>query len=210
MLRTISLCIAFLLTTATLAVADPITYNVTVDTSSISGTSGSLDFQFNPGPLTTQASSLQILEFSSDGSLAGSPALTGDVGGALPGTLTFDNGTQFNDYFDDFTFGSTLSFQVSLYGPALSSPDGVSTSGSDFAFSMFSDPPGTIPTLTTDTVDGFASTIDVNLDGTTTVTDPSIQTIIASSTVIPEPSNLLLMATGFCGLAGILLRQQAR
>jgi hypothetical protein len=75
---------------------------------------------------------------------------------------------------------------------------------------MFSDPPGTIPTLTTDTVDGFASTIDVNLDGTTTVTDPSIQTIIASSTVIPEPSNLLLMATGFCGLAGILLRQQAR
>jgi hypothetical protein len=210
MLRTISLCIAFLLTTATLAVADPITYNVTVDTSSISGTSGSLDFQFNPGPLTTQAASLQILEFSSDGSLAGSPALTGDVGGALPGTLTFDNGTQFNDYFDDFTFGSTLSFQVSLYGPALSSPDGVSTSGSDFAFSMFSDPPGTIPTLTTDTVDGFASTIDVNLDGTTTVTDPSIQTIIASSTVIPEPSNLLLMATGFCGLAGILLRQQAR
>jgi len=199
-----------LLTTATLAVADPITYNVTVDTSSISGTSGSLDFQFNPGPLTTQAASLQILEFSSDGSLAGSPALTGDVGGALPGTLTFDNGTQFNDYFDDFTFGSTLSFQVSLYGPALSSPDGVSTSGSDFAFSMFSDPPGTIPTLTTDTVDGFASTIDVNLDGTTTVTDPSIQTIIASSTVIPEPSNLLLMATGFCGLAGILLRQQAR
>ena len=210
MLRTISLCIAFLLTTATLAVADPITYNVTVDTSSISGTSGSLDFQFNPGPLTTQAASLQILEFSSDGSLAGSPALTGDVGGALPGTLTFDNGTQFNDYFDDFTFGSTLSFQVSLYGPALSSPDGVSTSGSDFAFSMFSDPPGTIPTLTTDTVDGFAGTINVNLDGTTTVTDPSIQTIIASSTVIPEPSNLLLMATGFCGLAGILLRQQAR
>ena len=210
MLRTISLCIAFLLTTATLAVADPITYNVTVDTSSISGTSGSLDFQFNPGPLTTQAASLQILDFSSDGSLAGSPSLTGDVSGALPGTLTFDNGTQFNDYFDDFTFGSTLSFQVSLYGPALSSPDGVSTSGSDFAFSMFSDPPGTIPTLTTDTVDGFASTIDVNLDGTTTVTDPSIQTIIASSTVIPEPSNLLLMATGFCGLAGILLRQQAR
>jgi hypothetical protein len=103
MLRTISLCIAFLLTTATLAVADPITYNVTVDTSSISGTSGSLDFQFNPGPLTTQAASLQILDFSSDGSLAGSPSLTGDVSGALPGTLTYDNGTAYNDYFEDPT-----------------------------------------------------------------------------------------------------------
>jgi hypothetical protein len=75
--------------------------------------------------------------------------------------VTFDNGTQFNDYFEDFTFGSTLSFEASLYGPALSSPDGISTSGSAFAFSMFSDAAGTIPALTTDPSDGWATTIDV-------------------------------------------------
>ena len=123
----------------------------------ISGTAGSLDFNFNPGPLVTQSASLQILNFTSDGTLAGSPALTGDVAGALPATLTFDNGTGFNDYFEGFTYGSTLSFHVSLYGPALSSPDGMSTSGSTFAFSMFSDAAGTIPALTTDTTEGFAS-----------------------------------------------------
>ena len=133
---------------ASIASAAPITYDVTVDTSSISGTAGSLDFQFNPGPLVTQAASLQILNFTSNGSLAGSPVLTGDVVGALPATVTFDNGPAFNDYFEGFTYGSTLSFQVSLFGPALSSPDGTSTSGSTFAFSMFSDAAGTTPSVT--------------------------------------------------------------
>src|SRR5271157_5217825 len=157
--------VVLLLCAGSWASAGPITYGVTVDTSSILGTAGSLDFNFNPGPLVTQAASLQILSFSSDGSLAGGPSLTGDVSGALPGTVSFDNGTGFNDYFEGFTYGSTLSFQVSLFGPALSAPDGTSTSGSTFAFSMFSDAAGTMPVLTSDTVNWFAFTVDVNLDG---------------------------------------------
>src|SRR5580704_14474617 len=81
----------FVLCAAT-AMANVITYDVTVNTSSISGTTGSLDFNFNPGSLVTQSASLQILSFTSNGTLAGSPELTGDASGALPGTLTFDNG----------------------------------------------------------------------------------------------------------------------
>jgi hypothetical protein len=173
--------------------ADAITYDVSVDTSSISGTSGSLDFNFNPGPLVTQAASLQIHGFASDGTLLGSPALTGDTSGLLPGTLTFDNGTGFNDYFEGCTFGSTLSFDVSLYGPSLSSPDGISASGSTFTFSMFSDAGGTIPALTTNLTDGFAFTVGVNLDGTTTVTDFSTVTTVAPEVnAVPEPRLLQL------------------
>ena len=191
------------------AMADPITYIVTVDTSSITGTMGSLDFNFNPGPLVTQSASLQILSFTSDGTLAGSPTLTGDVSGELPATLTFDNGTGFNDYFEGFTYGSTVSFDVSLYGPALSMPDGVSTSGSTFAFSMFSDAAGTMPALTTDTTDGFAFTVDVNLDGTTTVSNFSPQTSVVPLGAVgsvPEPESFTLAGAALLCISALQLR----
>jgi hypothetical protein len=111
-------------------------------------------------------------------------------------TLTFDNGTGFNDYFDDFTFGTTISFDASLHGPALSAPDGVSTSGSTFVFSMFSDAAGTIPVLTSDTTHGFAFTVNVNLDGTTTVTNFSSQTNVQpASSGVPEPGRFVLVGT---------------
>jgi hypothetical protein len=205
MLKISLLLIASLCLATAVASASPITYTVTVDTSSISGDAGSLDFNFIPGPLVTQAASLQILDFSTDGSLAGSPILTGDVSGDLSSSVTFDNGTQYNDYFEDFTFGSTLSFEVSLYGPALSSPDGVSTSGSAFAFSMFSDSAGTIPALTTDTADGWATTIAVNLDGTTDLT--SYIPASGPPGVTPEPSSLLLLGTGLLALGALTRRK---
>ena len=161
-----------------------------------------MDFQFNPGPLVAQAASLQKLNFASDGTLAGSPKLTGDVAGALPATVTFGNGKVFNDFFEGFTYGSKLSFQVSLFGPALSSPDGTATSGSTFAFSMFSDAAGTMPVLTTNTTEEFAVTIDVNLDGTTTVTNFSAQTTVmpATAPAVPEPATWAMLLIGFAGL----------
>jgi hypothetical protein len=203
-LRCVSLAVLFLCTVGG-ASSEPVTSNMTVDTSSINGTVGSLDFQFNPGALSSQSASLQVLAFTSDGTLAGSPQLTGDVSGLLPGTLTLDNGTGFNDYFEGFAFGNTISFDVSLYGPALSPPNGVSSSGSTFAFSMFSDSAGTVPALTTDTTDGFATTLNVNLDGTTTVSDFSAETsVVPEVQAIPEPSSLgflisLMLAVPLCG-----------
>jgi hypothetical protein len=189
------------------ALADPVLEAVSVDTSSLNGTSGSLDFNFNPGPLVSQSASLQILNFSSDGTLAGSPSVTGDVSGTLPGTLTFDNGTALNDYFEGFTFGNVLKFDVSLYGPALSSPDGTSTSGSSFGFSMFSDPLGATPAFTSDLVDGIALTVLVNLDGSSALTNFSSETSVeAATSAVPEPGGLaemllLLLGTVFAARA---------
>jgi hypothetical protein len=174
-----------------IALADPVVEAVSVDTSSLNGTAGSLDFNFNPGPLGSQSASLQILNFSSDGSLTAPPAITGDVSGILPGTLTFDNGTALNDYFEGFTFGNVLKFDVSLYGPALSTPDGTSSSGSSFGFSMFSDPGATTPALTSDLVDGIAFTVLANLDGSTSLSNFSSETsVAAAASAVPEPGSL--------------------
>jgi hypothetical protein len=206
----LSLFVAAILCVGSLASAGAITYDVTVNTSSISGTAGSLDLNFGPGP-SSQAASLQILNFASDGTLAGNcPCGIGDVSGQLPATLTFDNGTGFNDYFDQFMFGGTISFNVSLFGPALSAPDGVSTSGSAFTFSMFFDPGGTFPVLTSDTADGFAFEIAVNLDGTTTVTNfTEGAAIVNAETSTPEPGSFVLLGTALaCCVALQLLRSR--
>ena len=115
-----------------------------------------------------------------------------------------------NDYFQGFKFGSSLKFDVSLFGPALSSPDGVSTSGSAFAFSMFSNSAGTIAALTTNTTDGFAFTIDVNLDGSTTLTDYSNQSNVSAPTgTVPEPASVFLAGTIIASI-GLRQRQKRR
>lgn len=189
------LWIASFVCTMPLASADSITYDVTVNTSSIFGTMGSLDFQFDPGPLVSEPATLQILNFASDGTLDPPAFPTGDVTGLLPGTLFFDNLTALNDYFEAFTYGTTLSFDVSISSMA------GGTSGSAFAFSMFSDAAGTTPTLTTDTTDGFAFTTNVNLDGTTTLSNFSSQTsVVQQTSSIPEPGS-----TAVCALSLMLV-----
>ena len=206
-----SLVFAALLFAAT-ANATPITFQVNVDTSSVSGTAGSLDFQFNPGPLApVQAAFLDVASFSSDGTLTPPASPIGDVSGTLPATITFDNGTGFNDYFEGFTFGSNLSFDVTIYGSGLGPPNKPGKSGSTFAFSMFSDAGGTTPALTTDTTDGFAVIIDVNVNGGTTVTDLSTETTVnlpaaPAPSQVPEPTTVLLVGVGL----GAMWRRRRR
>jgi hypothetical protein len=204
MRQRIVLSIALMFCVAPVVPAD-ILYLVTVNTNSITGTAGSLDFQFNPGPLISQAASVKILSFASNGTLIGPPFKTGDAsGGPLPTTVSLDNGTQYNDYFEAFTFGTSLSFNLRLSGPAVQSPDGISTSGSTFAFSMFSDAAGTVPTLTSDP-NGFAARVDINLNGTSTAASPSSQTTIG---LAPEPGSFALTAISIVLAGGFVWRRR--
>jgi hypothetical protein len=145
-------------------------YIVTVDTSSVAGSTGFLDFQFNPGNATTQAATAQIINFDpGSGVLLGVPEVTGNVAGTLPGTTTFVNSTALNEYFQQFKFGTRFSFILLLSGPAIDSPNGTSTAGSTFGVGLYDSTQ--TPILTNQgAVTGFAGQVDIDLNGKTIAT----------------------------------------
>ncbi len=187
------LLLSSLLLFAVRAQASPVTYGIAVDTTMLAGSTGSLDFNFEPGPFAAQPATVQIRGFGGDGVPVGSALITGDASGSLPGTVQLNNSTGFNDFFQTFKFGSTLSFAIALSGPALTPPAGT-LSGSTFAFSVFSDAQGETPALTTDTLDGYALMVDINPNGSTSLVNYATSaTVSTPMSTTPEPPSALLV-----------------
>src|ERR1041385_4295096 len=165
-----------------------ITYSVSIDTSSISGTSGSLAFSFDPGFGLHQSTTAEILNFSPAANLGAVPIVANSVSGTLPPAITLSNAANAL-YMVSFLYAGTTSFDIIFDGPAITSPDGVSVSGTTFAFFMLN--ADQTASFLTSNADGFAFLIDINPGGTTTVTDfiTSTNTI---AQVIPEPGSAAL------------------
>jgi len=110
------------------------TFDISVNTAALQGQSGFLDFQFNPGAQSDPASAT-LSAFSSDGVLSPPPVNGGDeVIGTLPGSVTINNDTVYNDYNESFTFGSFFDVYVTLDVPSLS---GNATSGDAFVLGLY-------------------------------------------------------------------------
>jgi hypothetical protein len=180
-----------------IAASAGVTYIVDVDTSSLASTAGYLDFQFNPDGSNALAAAAVVTGFSG-GSGFSLFFQSGDASGTLPGDLSFDNATPLNELTFGLTYGSDLSFNVTLSGAALgsSAPD-----GSIFALALY-DGAGNPES------NGLATAaISINPDGTTTgfVYPPIVEggpTATVALASVPEPSSMVLASLGLAVLLG--------
>lgn len=197
-MRKLSLFIGFALLSAASAWGD-VQYTFTMNTSSISGTSGSIDFALYPGAGSDQSLTAKVLSFVPTTSpYLGTQTLTGGAtGGPVVGgqTLTLTASSADNDDLETFTYGALLKFVVDISGPALTAPDGKATSPYEFVFSTYSDAGGITPVLTTDP-GGAAGILNINDQGVVSKSAVSSQMNIIAT---PEPSSLWMLA-GAVGL----------
>ena len=170
------------------------TFRITVDTSSLAGATGYVDFQFNPADLLAPEANAAILGWSGSISLFGAPTIEGGVIGALPDTISLSNSTAFNDYFQAVEFGENFSFTVQFNGAFAVEP---SLLGTSFALALYASD-ATSPLLSND-VSGSLVRFELAASGVTFDAFSSA----AQVAPVPLPAAAWLLLSGLTGLIGV-------
>ena len=199
-------------TLAHAASADTI-YDVTIDTTSLTGTTGTLAFDFIDGG--TPSNQVTISDLQSNGTL-GSSATTGAVSGSAPTSFTLNDTVFFSELVQGLTFGSQLTFQIdaTTNGPA---PGSLSDTLSFFLLDGQGvlDPASAFSLIVTTDPTQANSLFTLQIDGTNGAdvsifnAAPPVPVTFApvSATSVPEPGTLPLLAFA---LAGVTLWNQQR
>lgn len=183
----------------TVLAASFVTYSVTVDTSTLDGQTGFVEFQFNPGTDLTPAASVDIRNFTNASALSGLAQTIGGAVGTLGGNnVTLNNTGGWNDYYQGYTFGSQLTFtqRFSVPDPAT----GDVTSGSVFAFNLWREilEGDTVTYVNLLAADPDAPLFTVTVDeGTTKVDVGNAKGYVSvAAAPVPLPPAVLLFASG--------------
>ncbi|GAO37204.1 hypothetical protein SCT_2622 [Sulfuricella sp. T08] len=177
------------------------TWYVNVDTSSLAGQTGWLDFQFNPGDVTAPSATATVAAFAtSGGTLLPSATPTGDVSGSLNSAMTLGNSQYFNDLLQAFTFGTKLSFSINLDLPHPSLDP--AAPGTAFGLSFYDT---AYNSLLADPDWGAALVMNLKGDGATEVLAKSAPVSLSATapTSVPLPGALGLLFAGISMLAGL-------
>jgi len=189
------------------AIADTVNYQFTLDTTSQSGNYGYIDLGLNPGPLGgAQPIYGDIYDLSGATLNPSDPLNAADTfgtTGSLPDSLSMANSAP-NNYLEGLTFGTTLTFDLTLSGSGVSLA-GNATSTTDTTFAVtFYDATISNTLFTVDPDTGAAALIDIDTSGTPTAT--------GDLTVSPEPTSLrYLMCAGLAALlSAVRLRRSSK
>jgi hypothetical protein len=186
------------------ALADSI-YDVTLDTSSLSGLDSTLAFDFIGGG-GMQSNSVSIADFSTDGTLVSGGMNSGSVTGSLPGTAILTTAGFLNELQQGMTLGSKISFQLDA---TTNAPTGSSLPDT-FSFFIL-DPTASYSLLTTTdptTANSlFTLQIDGSAGGLTGIysSQPAVPVTLETPTSVPEPEELGLWLTALLGV-GLAMR----
>ncbi|WP_426174038.1 NF038129 family PEP-CTERM protein [Massilia sp. TWR1-2-2] len=174
------------------AIAGP-TFNVSLNTTGLSGT-GSVDFLLNPA-VTALPLTAKVSNFSSN---FGAFLVTGDAAVDANGNFTLSNLSADNFVVRAAGLGNTLSFDLNFDGAFF---DRIGTEGGLFSFGLNGANGDLIGFAT---FDFNASLLPIVVD----VTGFANATItLVGVNAVPEPSSMLMMMTGL-GLVGFTARRR--
>jgi hypothetical protein len=167
------------------------TYHVSIDTSTLSGQSGYLDFLFL-GLGNATAATAQLSKLS--GNFTSSSFALGDASGSTASGIAIANGSAWNEFGIWANFGALYAFDVSFdLAPDLAAGTTLSVALLDDQFAYL----GTSGDIVTFALQpGLADTVTADS-----------QFAAVSISPVPEPSSVLLMIAGMLLLAGVAWRR---
>ena len=210
-----ALLLAILATVPIVSQANTI-FNVTLDTTTLQGKSFGLLFQFNDGSQVSN-NTARIGNFNLGGGTAGDcaahPLLCVPEGGAsgnISTSLSLADSSPFNSYLQEFTSGTSLSFQVDL---TTNVDGGVTPTPDVFTFGILDaatnsslptmDLNDTLLTINIDSVNPIIDSYGSDPASAYSFNAPQIEMVIQPPSPpenAPEPDSLLLIVFGLLAL----------